>query len=179
MLTLVIPSGESYSEQDNCFVYHPETTIRMEHSLVSVSKWESKTKKAFFGKQPKTAEDNLLYIKCMTITRDVPDVVFSRLSEENIASISEYINDSMTATHVPELSGGGPKDTFTSELIYYMMFSYNIPLECEKWHVNRLLTLIKVFSHKNGSGQKMSRKDIASRNAALNAARRNKYKTKG
>ena len=180
MLNITIPEQELYDEENNEFINLPEKTICLEHSLVSVSKWESKWKKPFLSKEPKTVEETIDYIKCMTITQNVDDKSYNYLSKKNIEDINKYIDYSMTATTFYDTrKNTGRQENITSELIYFWMISLNIPMECQKWHLNRLLTLIKICNIKNDSGKKMSRSEINSRNAALNAARRKKLNTRG
>lgn len=180
MLILTIPSQELFNEATQEFISSKEQTLQMEHSLVSVSKWESKWKKPFLSKEPKTIEETLDYIRCMTITQNVNPNVYNFLTNENIQAINTYIDSSMTATTFSELgSKSTSREIITSELIYYWMIALNIPMECQKWHLNRLLTLIRVCNVKNTPAKKMSRKEIMSRNASLNAARRKKLNSKG
>lgn len=186
MLQIVIPASEPiemWDEEKQEFIYtkgEKEQTLQLEHSLVSLSKWESKWCKSFFSKQEKTPEETIDYIKCMTITQNVKDEVYSRLTQENIKQINQYIEAPMTATYFSEdRSGKTNKETVTSELIYYWMIALNIPFECKKWHLNRLLTLIRVCNIKNTPPKKRSKRDIMSQNAALNAARRQQLNSKG
>lgn len=182
MLKITIPAVEMFDERTQSFIPTKEQTLQLEHSLVSLSKWESKWCKAFLKDDKtseKTTEEILDYIKCMTITQNVDDDVYNRLTRSNIEKINEYISAPMTATTFYEEQTNGKKETVTSELIYYWMISFNIPMECQKWHLNKLLTLIRVCSIKNSPPKKMSRRDAASRYASLNAARRSKLNTKG
>jgi hypothetical protein len=181
MLKITIPGAELYNEEKNEFVYTKETTLQLEHSLVSISKWESKYKKSFLGSKKKTPAEMLYYIKCMTITQNVPESAYLGLTVETIETIKKYIDDPMTATVIPEppQKNGGPKESITSELIYYWMVALQIPWECQKWHINRLLTLIKVCNIKNTQPKDMPKAELYSRNKALNAARKAKYKTHG
>jgi hypothetical protein len=180
MLQITIPAVEFWDEQKQEFVYGKEQTLCLEHSLVSLSKWESKWNKAFLGRQEKTFEETMDYIKCMTITQNVNPEVYSRLTHDNYREINEYIEAPMTATYINESKNqASSRETVTSELIYYWMIALNIPFECQKWHLNRLLALIKVCNIKNQPPKKMSKRDLASRNAALNAARRKQYNTRG
>ena len=180
MLRITIPAAELWDEVNQEFVTTKEQTLQLEHSLVSLSKWESKWNKAFLGKQEKTVEETLDYVRCMTITQNVKPDVYNRLTPENIKQINDYIDAPMTATHFSnERQSGGNYEIATSELIYYWMIALNIPFECQKWHLNRLLTLIKVCNIKNTPPKKMSRRDLMSRNAALNAARRKQFNTRG
>lgn len=151
-------------------------SIQLEHSLVSLSKWEAKWNRAFLSKREKTTEEMIDYIRCMTITKDVDPDIYYRLSAVNIKKINEYIGAPMTATYFPDDKiMGHSRDTVTSELIYYWMIALNIPFECQKWHLNRLFALIKVCNIKNSSTKKMSKSDILRRNAEINAARRKRH----
>ena len=180
MLTITIPERELWDEERAEFVSVKEQTLQLEHSLVSLSKWESKWKKPFLTKEDKTPEETIDYIRCMTLTPNVKPEVYKCLTHDNITKINNYISDPMTATtiNMHGLSKGG-KEIVTSELVYYWMVALNIPFECQKWHLNRLITLIQVCNVKNTPPKKMSKRDIMSRNAALNAARRKKYNSKG
>ena len=179
MLLLTIPAAELFDNKTQEFIKIPEYRLQMEHSLVSLSKWESKWKKPFLSKIPKTAAETIDYIRCMTITQNVDPKVYNSLTSKNIQQINEYIDEPMTATTFNETNNTSNREIVTSELIYYWMFSLNIPMECQKWHLNRLLTLIRVCNIKNQPPKKMSRRDIMNRNAALNAARRSKLNSKG
>ena len=188
MLTITIPVKqlEQWDENTEQFVYMTvgkEQTLQLEHSLVSISKWESKWHRSFLHALEKgnlTHDETVDYIKCMTLTKNVDSDVYEFLTEDNMKEINAYISDSMTATTIND----GPSKThnreiLTSELIYYCMVSFNIPFECEKWHINRLLMLIRVCSVKNQPTKKMSRREIMNRNAAINAARRKQINSKG
>lgn len=192
-LELEIAAHEGWDAKKEEFVSSPSVILRLEHSLVSLSKWESKHKKPYLKEnEAKTSEEILDYIKCMTITQNVPDEVYALLTKNDLEKINNYIVDSMTATWFNENNANNSnqrapsrrkKEQITSELIYYWMISYRIPMQCEKWHLNRLLTLIRIFSIKdaeaNGKGNKMSKRDIISQNRALNAARRQALGSKG
>lgn len=180
MLQITIPGIELWDESREIFTQTKEQTLQLEHSLVSLSKWESKWGKAFLSKQEKTYEETIDYIKCMTITQNVDPDVYNHLSKSIIDKITEYIEAPMTATYFSkEQSSGNSREQVTSELIYYWMIALNIPFECQKWHLNRLLTLIRVCNIKNQPPKKMSKRAIMSRNAALNAARRKQLNTRG
>lgn len=180
MLEIVVPEQDLWDEVNERFIPIKETTLRLEHSLVSLSKWESKWCKPFLSRQDKTLEETIDYIKCMTITQNVDPAVYNGLTRDNILQINEYIDAPMTATtFAKEKSGRTNNEQITSELIYYWMIALNIPFECQKWHINRLLTLVKVCNIKNQPPKKMSKSEIMSRNAALNAARRKQLNTKG
>lgn len=180
MLQITIPAVEQWDESKQEFVCSKAQTLQLEHSLVSLSKWESKWHKAFLTKDEKTFEETLNYIKCMTLTQNVDSETYNFLTNENFKLINQYIEDPMTATRFSEEKNSSlNKEQITAELIYYWMIALNIPLECQKWHLNRLLTLIKVCNIKNQPPKKRSRNEIASRNAALNEARRQQLNTKG
>lgn len=180
MLQITVPADELWDEAKGEFVPVKEQTLQLEHSLISLSKWESKWCKSFFSKKEKTYEETIDYIKCMTLTQNVKPNVYLNLSRENIDEINKYIEAPMTATVFSEdPMRKSSRETITSELIYYWMIALNIPFECQKWHLNRLLTLIRVCEIKNTPPKKMSRREIMSRNAALNAARRKQLNTRG
>ena len=181
MLQITVPATERWDEDKEEYVYTKERTLRLEHSLVSLSKWESKWCKAFLSKKDKTHEETIDYIKCMTVTPNVEPEVYECLTPKNIDEIYEYINAPMTATVINEVGGGGKsnKDTVTSELIYYWMISLQIPPEYDKWHLNKLITLIRVVSVKNAPPKKMSSSERIRQNAALNASRRAKSGSRG
>lgn len=175
----IITEPEQWDEVNQQFIPPKGHLLRLEHSLVSISKWESKWHKPFLSKLEKTQEEVIDYIKCMTTTQNVDPDIYNFLSIENVNAINEYINAPMTATTFSNNDKNGNREVITAEIIYYWMIALNIPFECQKWHLNRLLTLVKVCSIKNQPSKKMSKKDIMSRNAALNAARRQQYNTKG
>ena len=180
MLQITVPETEQWDEALNEFVYTKRQTLALEHSLVSISKWEAKWKKPFLTEKAKTKAEMTDYVRCMTLTQNVSPDVYLCLTRENYAQITQYIDDQMTATWFSERDGGkGSREQVTSELIYYWMVALNIPFECQKWHLNRLMTLIRICSIKNGKPKKMSGREVMSRNAALNAARRKKLNTKG
>lgn len=179
MLEITIPGIELYDEEKNEFINYDEKTVNFEHSLVSVSKWESKWCKPFLSGKEKTAEEILDYIICMTVTEGITDDIYSRLTQENFSKINEYIGHPMTATTFNDERKSGSREIITSEIIYYWMVAFNIPFECQYWHLNRLLTLIKVCNIKNNPPKKMSKQEVLSRNKALNEARKRELKTKG
>ena len=180
MLRITIPAVEQWDETKQEFVYGKEQTLQLEHSLVSLSKWESKWCKAFLSKAEKTPEETLDYIRCMTLTQNVDPEVYNRLTPEHIESINQYIGAPMTATSFyDDKKAPGSREVVTAELIYYWMIALTIPFECQKWHLNRLLTLIRVCNIKNNPPKKMTRSEITRRNAALNASRRSQLNTRG
>jgi hypothetical protein len=180
MLTITIPATEEFNEATGEFVYTKEQVLQLEHSLVSISKWEAKWCKPFLDKRDKTVAETIDYVRCMTLNRSVSDEVYGCLTRDNITAINEYIGAPMTATYFyTNEKGKKNNEQVTSELIYYWMIALNIPFECQKWHLNRLLTLIRVCNLKNAPPKKMNKRDIMSRNAQLNAARRKQLNTKG
>ena len=181
MLIITIPAIEGFDDEKQEFVIlAKEQTLQLEHSLVSLSKWESKWCKPFLSKDDKTLDETIDYIKCMTITQNVNPNVYNRLSKENVKAINDYIDAPMTATTFNgDNQRGRGREIITSELIYYWMITLNIPMECQKWHLNRLLTLIRVCNVKNSPPKKMSKRDITNRYAALNAARKKQLNTNG
>lgn len=180
MLEITIPEHELFNETTNEFITVKPQTIKLEHSLVSVSKWESKWKKPFLDQKKKTREETIDYIRCMTITQNVSPLVYAGLSSKNIEEVAAYIEDSQTATWFTDTNKPqGQREATTSELIYYWMVAFNIPMECQKWHLSRLLTLIKICNIKNQKPKKMGKKAVMSDNRALNAARRARLNSKG
>ena len=181
MLQLIVPmEPENYDEKTGEFIDPRCEILQLEHSLVSLSKWESKWCKAFLSQKKQTAEEILDYIKCMTITPNVDPDVYNHLTEDHILKIKKYIQAPMTATHVSEdKNGKRNQDVVTSELIYYWMISLQIPFECQYWHLNRLITLVKVCNRKNSKPKKTPQRDLMRQNAELNAARRKRLNSKG
>lgn len=180
MLRLVVSGVEHYDEEEEKFFTVGDVTLEMEHSLVSLSKWESKYEKPFLDKTEKSAEEILDYIKMMLLTPGIPEEVFSKLSEENIQAINAYIDAKMTATWFHEEPGSRrSQEVVTAELIYYWMVAFQIPFECQYWHLNRLFTLIRICNIKNSKPKKMSRAEVAARNRELNAQRKAQFATRG
>lgn len=180
MLQIEVPSREFFDERREEFVTIKGGTLTLEHSLVSLSKWEAKWHKSFLSKQEKTPEEVLDYIRCMTLTQHVDPIIYKLLTQANIDTINAYIEDPMTATKFLNSGTEAKKnEKITSELIYYWMISLGIPFECQKWHLNRLLSLIQVCNRKNSKPKKMSQREIMSRNSALNASRRKSLGSKG
>lgn len=183
MLEIEIPkSVVAFDEKTSRFIWSKPVTLRLEHSLVSVSKWEAKYHKPFLSREKKSAAEIVEYIKCMTITQGVDDSVYNRLTQKNIEQVMNYIDDPMTATTITRSPGEENRSngTFTTnETLYYAMFSYNIPKECEKWHLNRLITLIEVFNEKSKPQKKRSKRDAILEQRALNEARLAAWHTKG
>ncbi len=180
MLEITIPGQELWDEKKEQFVNTKGIILQLEHSLASLSKWESKWHKPFLTKDEKNVEEVVDYIRCMTLTQNVDPSVYDFITNDVIGQVSDYIENPMTATWFSKEDKGSPsREVITAEIIYYWMTMCNIPFDCEKWHLNRLLTLIRVCNTKNAPQRKLSFKEIAKRNAALNAARRKAYKSKG
>lgn len=184
MLQIIVPKQDLFDEKKQEFISVKETKLQLEHSLVSISKWESKWKKPFLSRVKtdiKTEEEIFDYVKCMTITQNIDPLVYKCLTRKNIDDIVAYIDDPMSATTFYDQKNQGKKEVLTSEIIYYYMFSLGIPIECQKWHLNRLLTLIKVFSEKNNpkKKKKMSTREIMERNRSLNEQRKAALNTSG
>lgn len=180
MLTIKIPKGrELFDEVNNEFITSKAQTLQLEHSLVSLSKWESKWCKPFLTKDIKTHEESIDYIRCMTITQNVDPIVYRFITNEEMDQVNQYIEAPMTATTFSNNKESINREIITSEIIYYWMIALNIPFECQKWHLNRLITLINVCNIKNTPPKKMNKRDVMSRNRALNEARRKKLGTRG
>lgn len=180
MLELVVGGTEMYDNSSQEFTTDGGVLLRLEHSLLALSKWESIVEKAFLSANTKTEEEVLLYVKCMALDPKIPPEVFQKLDNDHYVVINEYINRRMTATWFSD-APGAPKtrDVITSELIYYWMSALNIPFSCEEWHLNRLFALIRVANIKSSKPKKMSRTEIAQRNRELNARRKAELGTTG
>lgn len=180
MLTIKVPMQEALDDATQEFVAESYVVLELEHSLVSLSKWESKYEKPFLEAKDKSPEEILDYVRFMIAGLEVPEEVFGRLTEENFSAINEYINAKMTATWFTE-EPGAPKtrEIVTAELVYYWMTVFHIPFECENWHLNRLFTLIRVCNIKQGKPKKRSRAEIGRRMSELNQQRKAEMKTRG
>jgi len=180
MFILKLEGNEFYDDQRGEFVYTKPIDLRLEHSLVSLSKWESRWKIPFLSAKGLTREQSLSYIECMTMNQNVDPLVYQSLTNSDIQKVNQYIEDPQTATTFHDWKNTPRnRETVTSELIYFWMAQYNIPFECQKWHLNRLLTLIRIASIKNAPPKKMSKREILSQNKSLNAARRAAMGSKG
>lgn len=180
MLAITVRMSESFDESTSKFVSTEEFTFELEHSLASLSKWESFFEIPFLSDKSKTEEQLRWYLRAMIITPDVPEAVLENLTNAQMNEVSDYINAKMTATWFMDTGPKKPaREVITAELIYYWMVSLQIPFECQHWHLNRLFTLIKVCSEKNAPPKKLSRAEIAERNRAMNKARREQYNTTG
>lgn len=181
MLTITIPASEYYNQKEDKFYTNKKPqTITLEHSLVSISKWEAKWHKPFLSEGPKTLEESIDYVRCMTLTQNVNPETYNFLSKDNFAEINNYIQDPMTASTVSDKGNKrASREIVTSELIYYWMIALTIPMKCEKWHLNRLLMLIRICEAKQEKPKKMSKGDIMRSNRSLNAARRKASGSRG
>lgn len=180
MLKLVVDATEYFDEETNTFSNQGGFELELEHSLVSLSKWESITNKPFLSKEGRTNEEILLYVECMILDPIFPPGVTSRLSQKEIDAVRDYIASSQSATtfgEMPEVKG--PIETITSELIYYWMVAFNIPFEAELWHLNRLFSLIRICNKKNAPPKKMTRAELHARNQRLNEERKKRFNTRG
>lgn len=179
-ITIKVPATELWDPVKEQFVTIKEQTLLMEHSLLSIDKWESRWKKSYLSSENKTPAEVIDYLKCMTITKNVDSYVYYGIPATEIKRINDYISDPMTATTFNDRNEKrGRKEVITSEIIYWQMTQLNIPMEWEKRHLNKLLTLIRVAAIKSQAPQKMSKADIARQNKALNAARRKRTGSKG
>jgi len=180
MLQLEIPAREFYDEETSSFILYTKESLQVEHSLVSLSKWESKWRKPFLSPTPKTPEEMLDYIQCMTINKNIKPDIYMYLPDDIYNQVENYINLPMSATWFND-PPNAPKnrEVITAEIIYYWMIAQNIPMECQKWHLNRLLTLIRVCSIKNQPPKSQNRKEMLAKRNALNQSRKAQHQTKG
>lgn len=179
MLEITIPETDYYDEIHERFVTAKAQTLKLEHSLVSISKWESKWNKPFLTDKPKTWEETIDYFRCMTITNNIDPVVYYAITNDVVKQIQEYIDAPMTATWFRKENRPTSRRIVTSEVIYSQMIALHIPVEFEKWHLNRLLTLIRVCNEENEPHKKMSKREAMQQQRAINAARRKQYNTRG
>lgn len=179
MLNITIPAMELFDESTGEFITIKEQNLALEHSLVSLSKWEMKWNKPFLSKENKTTEETIDYIRCMTLTKNVDPVVYYGLTQEIVDKVNAYISAPMTATWFRDSKKGGSREIITNELIYYWMIALQIPFECQKWHLNRLLTLIRVCNAKNEPGKKMGKNAQMNQQRMLNEARRKAHNSTG
>lgn len=179
MYSFTIPKREFWDEENQVFVYTDEYKISIEHSLASVAEWEAKYKKPFLNTE-RTLSETVDYIRMMSVTTGIPDTAYAYITPDNIRDIEEYMNDSHTATWFAKEDGTSQnREVITAEIIYYWMIAQQVPMECQHWHLQRLITLIRVCSEKNKPQKKMSRHDLIQRNRALNEARRKKLNSRG
>ncbi len=179
MLKVVIPANQLWDEGREEFITIKEQTLQLEHSLLSLSKWEETWKKPFLKKESRTQEESNDYVRCMTITQNVDPSVYEYIPSDIMSQINDYILDDKTATTFSREDGAPNRSIYTSERIYHMMIALGIPFECQKWHLNRLITLIHVCNIENSPKKKLRGKDLAARNKSLNAKRRQSLNTSG
>lgn len=180
MLSITIPGVELFDETTQQFVNSEDVALELEHSLISLSKWESEWEKAFLGPKPKTSEETLGYIESMTLTPNISPEVYLRLTQDNLKQINEYIEAKMTATWFSDTKNGKTsREIITAEIIYYWMIALNIPMSCETWHLNRLFTQIKVLNQKNTPAKKMTQQQAAAKQRELNEQRRAQHGSSG
>lgn len=179
MLTIKVPLEEGWDDEAELFFVTSSVELELEHSLATMSKWESVFEKPFLGDEEKTREETLAYIEMMILTPDFPTALFSKFSQENFDEINRYINAKMTATWFREERQTPSREVITAEIVYHWMITYNIWLECEHWHLNKLLTLIRVCNEKAKPPKKMSRQQQLAERQRLNAQRKAERGTKG
>lgn len=179
MLQITVPGYEYYDEESGKIITVKGHDLQLEHSLVSVSKWESKWKKPFLASEKKTRAETIDYIRCMTLTQNIDPRLYQGITYDNVNKVNAYIEDPMTATTFKKKNERGGGTIVTSEIIYYWMISLEIPMECQKWHLNRLLTLIRVCNEKSQPGRRMSKKDVMNQYRSVNAMRKARHGTRG
>lgn len=181
MLTLNVQIVEGFDNATQKFVPMQSVELELEHSLVSLSKWEQKYEKPFLSADKKTIEETIFYFKCMCLTPNVPDEVWEHITDTDLQAVNEYINRKMSAAWFNERRGsGGPsREVITADLIYYWMVAQQIDWQAQYWHLNTLLTLVKVINHKNQPEKKRTRREIAQDNARINAQRLKDLGTRG
>jgi hypothetical protein len=180
MLLILVGEEEMFNDETQEFIQVEQFSLELEHSLASLSKWESKFEKPFLGNSPHTKKETFEYLKMMVVTENVPSEIFERLSRDNLESINEYIDSKQSATIFNEMPNRkSSREIITSELIYYWMVAFTIPFECEHWHLNRLFALIRICGIKNSKDQKMPKDKIARQYRDLNEQRKAKLNTRG
>lgn len=178
MIKVTIPGDEDFDEETSQIITNEPTVYTLEHSLASLSKWESKWEIAFLSERTMTPEQTQSYFECMVVDHDTPD--FTRLPSEEVVRIKNYIESNQTATVIFDLAPQRPsRETITAELIYFWMSQLSVPFQADQWHLNKLLTLIRIANIKNAPKRKLTRSEIAEQNARLNAARREALGTEG
>lgn len=179
MLELTIHGEEHFDEEKEIFFTVGDVKVELEHSLASISKWESVWEKPYLGPTEKTYEETLSYVKMMAVSNNVDDTLLAAFTSEHYEAINTYINAKMTATWFNDKNQKPSREVITAEIIYYWMVSLQIPFECQHWHLSKLLALIKVCSQKNAPAKKMGKSDLAAQNRALNEQRKRDMRTRG
>lgn len=184
MIQLEIEGSEFFNETKQEFYYTNPCVVMLEHSLLSVAKWESKWKKPFLSSRKDDVLTNAAlydYFRCMEVEPCIESMWPVSLSPSQYQKLLKYIDEEQTATKFYSYKKDKTlsRQTITSELIYYWMASLNIPFECERWHLSRLLTLIHIASVKGQTGKKMTQKETMQMYAELNEKRKRQYNTRG
>ena len=180
MLRITIKGDEYFNEETQEFSNKGDVVVDLEHSLVSLSKWESKYQVPFLSSLDKTSEQMLDYLRFMVVSKRVDPNVMYFISEENMQEIQAYIDSKESATTFGEMpERKGPAETITAELVYYWMVAFNIPFECQHWHLNRLFALIRICNIKNSPPKKMSKHEISRKYHELNEKRKAELGTNG
>lgn len=180
MLQITIPERDFYDERTCEFIRTKGQTLQLEHSLISISRWEQKWKKPFLGREEKTVAEFSDYIRLMTLTQNVDPLVYTNLPTWVFEKVSQYIDDPMTATRFSDKSTRSfNRETITAEIIYYWMIELGVPFECRKWHLNQLITLIRVCNIKRAPKKKRGNRELLNHYRTLNAERKAKTGTKG
>lgn len=185
MITIHIPQSEIWDDGNNEFIYIEEQTIDMEHSLVSITKWEAKHHKVFLEENKKTPEEMMDYVRCMCINPLKNERDILGISKKDIEKITNYIEDPMIPFKLKSKDDGNTygrkknKDPMCGIMIYYYMVSCQIPFECQHWHINQLLALIQIYSMKENPGNPLKGSKLANRNTTLNAMRKARLGSKG
>ena len=173
MLTITVPGIDFWDSEREIFIVRDEFVLELEHSLVTLSKWEQKYEKPYLGPEKHSTEEVLGYVAAMAVTQDLSPEVLVRLSEDNFVEISEYINKKASGTFFSDvMPGKRSSEIITSELIYYWLSAFHIDFNpVENWHLTRLFNLLRVASVKNAPEKKRSRASIAQEQKALNEQR--------
>lgn len=182
MLKITVPGGRHWDPIMEQFFYTRETVLTLEHSLVSIKKWEERWKVCYLNKHRKKTDAELIdYIRCMTITQNVNPLVYYALSDDNISDVVKYIQDPHTATYYVdfEQEAESKGELLTAEVLYYYMIKLQIPIEFQKWHLNSLIALLKVFDKKETPPKKLSESEARARHASINERNRALFNTKG
>lgn len=153
--------------------------LQFEHSLRSLSKWESKNKIAFLAGREKTPAQMVDYYRCMLLSPEDPDLVYL-LDPSQMEELTNYINENQTASSVPN---EGPTqynpETTTSELVYFWMTALKINWEAQDWHFSRLMMLVQITSYKQQPPKKRNPREVLSDMRRENERRKKLFNTSG